>query len=222
MGISSSSPALGFSSLALSSHHSPGPALDLLSTDIFSPHRQGWFYFSSSLDFVWLYRSQRIYAGAHLEKSILLLRQPLTFWRMYVQSKWTILFNQITHRLKFMSPDHFFCGFEDYLPWVRLNLHPNLIFNLLIHALWNCNRSQNTFPGIPLISMVSKSVSQKLHGWDKKSESVWPTQQAFCFGGNVISLGCQQKLQVTSGYFILRGFKVNRIIVSEKLDGHMY
>lgn len=58
----------------------------------------------------------------------------------------------------------FFCGFEDYLPWVRLNLHPNLIFtfksilfevvpDLRTHTLGSCS-SPGSPRAFPKSSMV--------------------------------------------------------------------
>lgn len=52
----------------------------------------------------------------------------------------------------------------------------------------------------------------------------WRQEEGFCVNNsaslelwrNVISLSCQGQLQGTSGYFALRGFKVNRIVTSEK------
>lgn len=125
---SSRLPALGFPSTALSSLHSLGPALGFITTDIVSTHRQGWFYFSTPLDVfgclevraysqVLFWKSQYDFSGSRL-----------AFWWKYAQSKRIPLFHQITPRLKFMSPDHFFFFFVALKPWVRLNLHPNLIF----------------------------------------------------------------------------------------------
>lgn len=66
------------------------------------------------------------------------------------------------------------------------------------------------------IFRVSKSISQKLHGRDKKREICVNNSASLELWRSVISLSCQGQFQGTSGYFVLRGFKVNRIIMSEK------